>query len=872
MQHVLLTSTIYLYTALAALNAAELVPWPSASVAELAAGGGRYFGVQCMEQHCSTALNTCLMEADTSLDPEFNKDKKGVQQSQCGVMLLCLWHEEQNEESLEKKDHIPNKLSPTASKALNFARAARRERGADICTDGITAAEESPTEGSLLKCAQDFGCERVVKQDPAELAATKDIPSDDAVVQDVSLVNNMPLEKAKLSIQSMVPSCLKDHCAAELYSCDENPECNAVFSCLEINSARKDKTDAQKCTDKLMGLDVVKKNLLACAEKANCLKGETTSFVNIKDDIDSIASRARPSSLLQLSGGVVSHAEGHMTEAEAQKAFESSRQKTDEILHKVHQQMKSLNVQMEKTQADEQQGIAKLEKQKADDNKKLEADEKRYEALEAKAMEDPSKCFMEGNIPDFLEPLRNVARKAQSFADEMKKEQEELDAAAEGKITTTPSTSGFSLIQEKAGTVVDNEDNEFASAMKAESVDEERTEKHLTKANDALNQLERSVRDEARQLAIEERQDKQSSKRPKVHNLADGSIEGLSLVEEAAKKRDWETDLEEQAAEWRSLLARDSHGGQHGRLRFTARRGNDDDEDEGSGASFLQIGDKTKEQGDWVSELERYMQEDHQRVLAARSTKSKKPDEEDDDESSSSSFLENSMSVEDVRNAIHKEAEKTRELIKMLKSAQKINQTEAPQGNATAAAGPSFVEQTQPMHFNLEKANEEVRSLHAKWDAEAKKISAAPVDQVPATSDAKLEAIEKEKTKAEEHAKAVDEELEKALVSLKSDILQENKMAKAKDTDIGASSFLEIGSQSRAHSQLEKLKAELDADMARNREEQREIEDEMKTTGGQQPGSLIQVAHRQVTLPKNLTMAMAQLDALAKKLSQEYSS
>ncbi|KAF4733731.1 hypothetical protein FOZ63_033631, partial [Perkinsus olseni] len=62
--------------------------WPIASVTQLAAGHGRYFGVQCMEQHCGSALNTCLMEADKSLDPEFNTDKQEIKQSQCGVMLL----------------------------------------------------------------------------------------------------------------------------------------------------------------------------------------------------------------------------------------------------------------------------------------------------------------------------------------------------------------------------------------------------------------------------------------------------------------------------------------------------------------------------------------------------------------------------------------------------------------------------------------------------------------------------------------------------------------------------------------------------------------------------------------------------------------
>ncbi|KAF4669442.1 hypothetical protein FOL46_001440 [Perkinsus olseni] len=884
MLSIILTGSIYLYTGLTVSpqppntslrkgSAAffQRTSWPIASVSQLAAGHGRYFGVQCMEQHCGSALNTCLMEADKSLDPEFNKDKQEIKQSQCGVMLLCLWNEEKDEETLERQqDHIPNKLSPAAAKALSQARAARRGRGADVCTDGITAAEESPAEGSLLKCAQDFGCERVVDHDPAELAASTEIPSDDAVVQDTSLLKDAPLEKAKVAIQSLSPNCLKNHCSAELYACDENAECNSVFSCLEINSARHDKTDAKKCTDKLMGLDEIKKNLLACAEAAKCLQGEISPSLNLKDDIDSIP--AKPSSLLQLSGGVSSHArQQHMTEAEVKKAFEVSRQKTDEILHKVQQQMKSLNVQMDKTRDDEQKGMAELEKQRKDDDTKLGAAEKRYEALETKAMSDPSfqsgnptgaaaaaaaatSSFMEGDIPDFLEPLREVARKAQSFAEEMKKQQEELDAVA--------SSGGAAYYYpqpalEKAGVATtDQEDRELASAMKAEDADEVRTDKHLAKASDALNELQRSIREESRELALEERNDA-SHVQSGVHDLGDND-DGLSLLEEASEKRDWETDLERHVSEWRSLLAHDSTNRRH----FTPKADDGEEDDDDEASSFLQVADKSDATGDWISKIEKYLKEDRQRVLAARNSKlrssssSDVPEEENDE---SASFLETSMDAENVRSAIRKEAEKTRDVIKVLQQVQEaVDVKKASQGNKHSS-GPSFVEQAQPGHFNLEKAQEEVGALQAKWAREAKKISAPTAAEASPRTNTKLKAIEKRTAKADKHVKKVDQEFKKALVSLKSDILSQADMSKA----VGAS-FLELGSQSKAHEKLEKLRAELDADIAKNAEKQQQIEEEMKEAGGSQ--SLLEETKREAALPVSLTQAMSRLDALAKRL------
>lgn len=105
--------------------------------------------------------------------------------------------------------------------------------------------------------------------------------------------------------------------------------------------------------------------------------------------------------------------------------------------------------------------------------------------------------FMEGPLPDFLEPLRDGARKAQSFADEMKKQEEDLDAVANGRgqachhprlgSVWIPSGAppGFSLIQEGVGGM-DAGSREVASAMEAEAADDSRTDKHLAKASDAV--------------------------------------------------------------------------------------------------------------------------------------------------------------------------------------------------------------------------------------------------------------------------------------------------------------------------------------------------------------------------------------------------
>ncbi|KAF4719602.1 hypothetical protein FOZ62_020921, partial [Perkinsus olseni] len=134
--------------------------------------------------------------------------------------------------------------------------------------------------------------------------------------------------------------------------------------------------------------------------------------------------------------------------------------------------------------------------------------------------------------------------------------------------------------------------------------------------------------------------------------------------------------------------------------------GEEDDDDEAS--SFLQVADKSDATGDWISKIEKYLKEDRQRVLTARNSKLKSssssdgPEEEENDESPS--FLETSMDAENVRSAIRKEAEKTRDVIKVLQQVQEaVDVKKASQGNKHSS-GPSFVEQAQPGHFNLEKA------------------------------------------------------------------------------------------------------------------------------------------------------------------------
>ncbi|EEQ97513.1 conserved hypothetical protein [Perkinsus marinus ATCC 50983] len=579
------------------------------------------------------------------------------------------------------------------------------------------------------------------------------------------------------------------------------------------------------------------------------------------------SSPAEPSSLLQLSGGVTHNAKHQMTVAEARKAFEVSREKTDEILHKVQQEMKSLNVQMDKTRDDEQKGMAKLQQEKKDDDKKLEAADKRYEALETKATQDsPSinsgrsisstsaaaSSFMEGPLPDFLEPLRDGARKAQSFADEMKKQEEDLDAVANGR----GAPPGFSLIQEGVGGM-DAGSREVASAMEAEAADDSRTDKHLAKASDALNALQRSIQDESRELALEERDDT-------AHKSTLHDDDVLSFLEEATstKNAGWETDLDRQVRKWRSFLARDSHR----RSKHSVSEADDDDD----ASSLLQLADKSDSHGDWVSKIERYMKEDRQRVLAARDSKTTPSNalvDNDDEDKASSSFLESSMSAEDVRSAIRKEAEKTRDVIKILERVQKAGDgKKTPQGK-----GPSFVEKSQAHHFNLEKAEEEVGALQAKWAREAKRIS-VPTSCVPlvlqapntdgsSLDDSNIEKMKRKALQADEHVKKVDEDFKNALVSLKSDILAQSKAS----SNRGAS-FLQLGTRSRAHEALEKLSAELDADMVKNAEKEGQIEQAMKDAGGSQ--SLLEETKGKATLPDNLVQAMARLDALAKRLSQ----
>ncbi|KAF4748374.1 hypothetical protein FOZ62_019733, partial [Perkinsus olseni] len=117
------------------------------------------------------------------------------------------------------------------------------------------------------------------------------------------------------------------------------------------------------------------------------------------------------------------------------------------------------------------------------------------------------------------------------------------------------------------------------------------------------------------------------------------------------------------------LLARDSTNRRH----FTPKADDGEEDDDDEASSFLQVADKSDSTGDWISKIEKYLKEDRQRVLAARNSKlrsassSDGPEEENEE---SASFLETSMDAENVRSAIRKEAEKTRDVIKVLQQVQ----------------------------------------------------------------------------------------------------------------------------------------------------------------------------------------------------------
>ncbi|EER09718.1 hypothetical protein Pmar_PMAR014346 [Perkinsus marinus ATCC 50983] len=182
-----------------------------------------------MESHCGAQLNDCLDETDESIDPAYNRDKKEIHESQCGIILTCLWHEEQQEETKEKTEdqNSSGKLSPLATKALAFARSARRMQGADHCTDGITPLDESRLEGSLMKCATDFGCQRTKTADPAEQAAGGVIPGEKKVIQEVAQGKSMveiesaEMRPAMISFESIDTDCLQNTCNYELGNCDQ---------------------------------------------------------------------------------------------------------------------------------------------------------------------------------------------------------------------------------------------------------------------------------------------------------------------------------------------------------------------------------------------------------------------------------------------------------------------------------------------------------------------------------------------------------------------------------------------------------------------------------------------------------------------------
>ncbi|KAF4702409.1 hypothetical protein FOZ63_025606 [Perkinsus olseni] len=842
-----------------ASSESRMMAWPIAAVSEVAYGQGRYFNVQCMESHCGAQLNDCLDETDGSIEPTFNKDKREIHQSQCGIVLTCLWHEEQQEENKEKAENQqnPDKLSPVAAKALAFARSARRMQGADHCTDGISRLDESVLEGSLMKCAFDFGCQRVKTADPAEQAAEGVVPGEKKVLEEVAQGKSMveiessEMKPAMINLESIDANCLQSSCDYELGNCDQDIECHSMVECLEIHQSRGE--DESECTKHLYQLDKVKGDVLTCGRKAKCFEASSSpsSFLELA------SSSASPSSFFQLAARSTSTADASVAEM---------RKRTDEMVKKLNTKMARLNIDMAKTVKDEKADVARLERAREESDKKMEKSEHEFEKEEQKLVEEPApsaatSSFMESSGgPAFLEPLRKIAREARSFSMNMRQEAKQLEDFAKKKSRTLkhrhPDESSLPVSLLELGRGADLPD--YAVALKAENEDDAKVQQSLAKAEKALASLKEDVQTQSADLAKEQREDAAAAS---AHPEASSFIQSDAAADETG----WLNEFRERLHHINGV-----QGTPDGQL--------------GGGSSLLETKAKSKESFDedeMDGDLGSSSMVDEEPDVGGDTSDSVVPanDEVDSDaggdsdagedvEASDASFLEakqkspinldsdelrsrerevarlddafNSQLAKLKANNLEMQAEAKAELDKALDDQAKFE-----------AENPNLSTDTSSLmqygggdrsSYNFEKHADEIRDLQSKWEREAKKLEvAADTSESDSEWQSKLDGLKEQKQEKEAKLDKIEQRMSASVAALKqdshqiSDIVKQRKKRSEEDAEPGSpSSFLETTGKhmSVAEESLHKLSAEIDDDIAKTRAEKLAILDEEKQVKG----------------------------------------
>ena len=135
-----------------------------------------------------------------------------------------------------------------------------------------------------------------------------------------------------------------------------------------------------------------------------------------------------PASFLQL-GNLMTMSSDELKAAEvtaekqaatAKAAWEASRKKTSSLLSKVHEEIDTLNQDIEKNTLKDKSELVLLEENRKKEDSELEATEAKLKSLAGNKVDLPAPASFIQENDDFLAPLRKAAEQAKHFAEEMR--------------------------------------------------------------------------------------------------------------------------------------------------------------------------------------------------------------------------------------------------------------------------------------------------------------------------------------------------------------------------------------------------------------------------------------------------------------------
>lgn len=338
----------------------------------------------CIHSKCASELMECARDTDTGSLTE-------VKRSYCQSVAACI-----------HQDIMSELADP------------------DSCLDGVDHSNMSPIELKVETCIRSKGCA---------------VPKVDSPLQ-----NTLPI----LAITSVKEDCLAQKCNGALTPCNDDAVCKNLFECLDLHRDG----EASRCVAHLNKIDGTQKMALECGWNNQCFAGsykpsgpaamdattlntiptipQTVTPLSRSVEAKSSFMEVKPISFLSLQ--TASEAELKAAAAQAEKqakaaeaAWEQSRKNTDALLSRVHDEIKSLNDDLDRTTVQEKKDLALLEDTRKKEDAELEATEKKLRDLANTKVTVPSSSFIEGfNNDDFLAPLRRAAQQAREFAKQIK--------------------------------------------------------------------------------------------------------------------------------------------------------------------------------------------------------------------------------------------------------------------------------------------------------------------------------------------------------------------------------------------------------------------------------------------------------------------